>query len=55
MLEAIKMAVLQANPTFCSNLQNGEGGIRTPGTPKGSADFKSAAFSRSATSPIYCY
>ena len=31
--------------------KNGEGGIRTPGAPKGSADFKSAAFSRSATSP----
>ncbi len=31
--------------------QTGEGGIRTPVTPKGQADFKSAAFSRSATSP----
>src|SRR5580698_9100933 len=30
---------------------SGEGGIRTPGTRKGTLDFESSAFDHSATSP----
>ena len=37
--------------TAASSKGNGEGGIRTPGTVARTAVFKTAALSRSATSP----
>src|SRR5579872_3304136 len=37
--------------TRCTGFHGGEGGIRTLGTRKGSAVFKTAAFNHSATSP----
>ena len=41
----------EAHSRWRSSMCGGEGGIRTPGPPEGTADFESAPFGHSGTSP----